>query len=72
MPAVGQTLATLDLRARTGAAVLAVHRPGHDVLIPSGSEPLLADDVLVLAGSAASLEAARSLLMQPAVSRPAD
>jgi CPA2 family monovalent cation:H+ antiporter-2 len=72
MPAVGQTLAKLDLRARTGAAVLAVHRPGHDVLIPSGSEPLLADDVLVLAGSPESLEAARSLLMQPQVTASSD
>jgi K+/H+ antiporter YhaU regulatory subunit KhtT len=62
MPAVGKTLASLDLRARTGAAVLAIHRQGRDVVIPTGSEPLGEGDVLILAGTPAALEQARTVL----------
>lgn len=58
-PAVGRTLAALDLRGRTGAQVLAIHREGSDALVPTGHEVLHAGDVLALAGSLEAIEAAR-------------
>src|SRR6185295_7512558 len=56
-PAIGQSLAQLDLRARTGATVLAIARDGSGLATPSPSEPLRAGDVLVLAGSADAIAA---------------
>ena len=49
-PAVGRSLAELNLRARTGATVLAVLRGTETVLTPSGSFRFAADDLLVVAG----------------------
>jgi CPA2 family monovalent cation:H+ antiporter-2 len=60
--AVGQSLADLDLRARTGASVLAVTRGGQGAANPSPREPLQAGDVLALAGSGDAIAAARELL----------
>lgn len=60
--AVGQSLADLDLRARTGASVLALTRGGHGAANPSPREPLQAGDVLALAGSEEAIAAARELL----------
>jgi len=67
-PAVGRTLAELDLRARTGATVLAIGRGEHGVATPSPTDPLRAGDVLALAGSEAAISAARELLVLPTVS----
>lgn len=53
--AVGQSLAQLDLRARTGATVLALRRGGEATAQPSPHEPLCAGDVLALTGSAESV-----------------
>ncbi len=61
-PAVGRSLANLDLRAKTGATVLAIGRGEGGLATPSPTEPLHAGDVLALAGAAASIEAARVLL----------
>lgn len=61
-PAVGRSLAELDLRARTGATVLAIARGEGGLATPSPTEPLRAGDVLVLAGSAEALSGARDLL----------
>jgi CPA2 family monovalent cation:H+ antiporter-2 len=61
-PAVGKSLAQLDLRARTGASVLAIHRGEHGLATPSATEPLRAGDILALAGSDAEIAAARSML----------
>ena len=62
-PAVGRTLAELNLRGRTGATVLAVRRPaGENVLVPTGRERLLAGDVLAVAGSSEAIDRARSIL----------
>jgi CPA2 family monovalent cation:H+ antiporter-2 len=58
----GRTLAQLDLRARTGAIVVAIHRPGAPVLLPTGHEHLAAGDVLALTGDHASIEAAAKVL----------
>jgi CPA2 family monovalent cation:H+ antiporter-2 len=63
-PAAGQTLRALDLRGRTGAMVLSItHANGHAVDgIPSGSTVIVPGDVLVLAGTAEAVAAARELL----------
>ncbi|HEY2838482.1 MAG TPA: cation:proton antiporter [Pirellulales bacterium] len=61
-PAVGKTLAQINLRGLTGATVLAVVRGEETVLVPVGKETLLAGDVLALAGSKESIEAATELL----------
>ena len=61
-PAVGRTLASLNLRGTTGATVLAIARAGEEVLVPTGHELLRVDDVLALAGTGEAVEAARALL----------
>ncbi len=61
-PAIGKTLAELDLRAKTGASVLAIAREGGGTANPRPDEPLRAGDVLALAGSADAIEAARAVL----------
>jgi CPA2 family monovalent cation:H+ antiporter-2 len=61
--AVGCSLAQLDLRAKTGATVLAIARSGaHGLATPSPTEPLQRGDVLALAGSEEAIAAARKLL----------
>jgi CPA2 family monovalent cation:H+ antiporter-2 len=55
-------LAQINLRGLTGATVLAVVRGEETVLVPVGKETLLAGDVLALAGSKESIEAATELL----------
>jgi CPA2 family monovalent cation:H+ antiporter-2 len=60
--AVGRTLADLDLRSRTGATVLAVHRVGSDSLVPTGHEVLQEGDTLALAGTHEAIEKARRKL----------
>jgi len=61
-PAVGRTLASLNLRGATGATVLAIARGGEGVLIPTGHEQLRVHDVLALAGTQEAVAAARGLL----------
>lgn len=61
-PAIGKTLAELNLRGVTGATVLAIHREGSPALIPSADERLRANDVLAIAGTTEAIEAARALL----------
>ena len=61
-PAIGRSLAELDLRAKTGATVLAIGRGEHGLATPSPTEPLRAGDVLALAGSDDAIAKARALL----------
>ena len=61
-PAVGRTLAELNLRALTGASVLAITREGGNVVAPAAGETLRAGDVLALTGTQEAIEAARTLL----------
>lgn len=56
--ATGKTLADLDLRARTGATVLALRRDGVATAQPSPHEALRVGDVLALTGSAEAVAAA--------------
>lgn len=57
--ATGKSLADLDLRARTGATVLALRRDGVATAQPSPHDPLRAGDVLALTGSAEAVAAAQ-------------
>lgn len=61
-PAVGRTLAELNLRGMTGATVLAIQRGEEHVLVPTAHEPLRAGDVLALAGTHEAIAAARAVL----------
>ena len=58
-PAVGRTLAELNLRGLTGATVLAIQRGDAGLLVPTAREVLAAGDVLALAGTQEAVEAAR-------------
>ena len=60
--AVGRTLAQLDLRALTGASVLAISRAGAGVVMPTAGEVLREGDILALAGSQEAVAAAMELL----------
>jgi CPA2 family monovalent cation:H+ antiporter-2 len=60
-PAIGHSLAELELRSATGATVLAMMR-GQDGFVPDAHAPLQAGDVLALAGTDEAIESARVLL----------
>ena len=62
-PAVGKSLAELDLRAKTGASVLAITRGDTGTANPSPREPLRGGDVLAVAGSAEAIASAREMLL---------
>jgi CPA2 family monovalent cation:H+ antiporter-2 len=62
--AVGQSLAQLDLRAVTGASVLAIARESG-VTVPGPGEELHADDVLAVAGTHEAVVAVRALVGPP-------
>ena len=61
-PAVGKSLAELNLRGATGATVLAIQRGGEGLLVPTATDVLRAGDVLALAGTHDAVDAARRLL----------
>jgi len=61
-PAVGKSLAELNLRGQTGATVLVIQRGLHGLLVPTASEVLLVGDRLALAGTRAAIAAAKELL----------
>jgi CPA2 family monovalent cation:H+ antiporter-2 len=61
-PAVGRTLAELDVRALTGAVVLAITRPDEAVLVPAANERLREGDILAVAGTTEAVHDAAVLL----------
>ena len=61
-PAVGQSLAQLNLRAVSGAMVVCIHREGAPRMVPTGSETLRVGDTLTLAGTEAARASAVWLL----------
>jgi CPA2 family monovalent cation:H+ antiporter-2 len=65
-PAVGKTLAELNLRGLTGATVIAITRGDEGVVWPTGHEKLRAGDVLALTGTEESIDAARRHLTRTA------
>jgi CPA2 family monovalent cation:H+ antiporter-2 len=64
-PAIGRTLAELNLRGLTGATVLAIHRGEEGISFPTAKEVLKEGDVVALAGTHEAVEAARGLLSPP-------
>ncbi len=62
---VGRTLRDLDLRAETGASVLAIMRRGEMRANPAPETRLEADDTVVLIGTAEQLGRARATLGRP-------
>lgn len=66
-PAIGRTLAELNLRGLTGATVLVIQRGAEGITFPAANEVLRQGDVLVLAGAQEALEAARKLLAPEAL-----
>ena len=61
-PAVGQTLAGLEVRSRYGVTVIAVVRNGESIHNPPPDFLLAVGDVLVLLGSHQELDQAMRLL----------
>ena len=64
-PAVGQTLASLDLRGRTRALIIAVVRDGTHTLGPGPEYQLRPGDILVLVGDHEALDAAFEAMSPP-------
>jgi K+/H+ antiporter YhaU regulatory subunit KhtT len=64
-PAAGRKLGDLDLRARTGATVIAAVREGRSFLNPGPELELRAGDTLVVIGAHAELDRAMTLLNPP-------
>jgi CPA2 family monovalent cation:H+ antiporter-2 len=67
-PALGKTLAKLNLRNQTGVTVVAAVRAGATEINPGGDFKLQADDVLVLLGDAENINVARNLLQKDSTS----
>jgi monovalent cation:H+ antiporter-2, CPA2 family len=63
-PGVGRTLAQLNLRALSGATVIAIVRGGRG-LPPTGREALVVGDVLAVAGAHEAIDAATEILRGP-------
>jgi CPA2 family monovalent cation:H+ antiporter-2 len=63
--AIGKTLSSIDLRAETGAAAIAISRgDDNEIIVPDGEEVLREGDVVGLTGTTESVEAARRLLLE--------
>lgn len=65
-PAVGKTLAQLDMRNQTGATVIAIVRDHQSHANPAADFVLAANDLLVIMGTHRELDRATSLLDPPA------
>ena len=61
-PAVGLSLAELNLRGITGATILAITREGEQILVPRGRQVLQRGDILALAGTHDSIDLAKLAL----------
>ncbi len=64
-PAIGRTLADINLRGLTGATVLGISRSAggeEHTLVPNGHERLRTGDVLIIGGPNEAVEAARDIL----------
>jgi CPA2 family monovalent cation:H+ antiporter-2 len=60
---VGRTLKELDLRAQTGATVIAIERGETDLVYPTADQVLQPGDLLVLTGSEEAVTLARDILL---------
>lgn len=61
----GQSLADLNVRAETGATVVAIVREGGTTVLPTGSERLCAGDRIAVSGAAGAIQRARAGLTRP-------
>jgi CPA2 family monovalent cation:H+ antiporter-2 len=64
----GRTIAEVNLRAVTGCTIIAVVRSGKPAANPPPDFQFQANDVLVLVGAHAQIEAAKAVLQRPAAS----
>jgi len=62
--AVGKSLSALDLRAQTGASIIAIRRGEEKVEFPTGSAVLHEGDILVLTGSLDAVSQAHAVLSE--------
>jgi CPA2 family monovalent cation:H+ antiporter-2 len=60
-PLVGRSLAATELRPRYGISLLAIRREGEILANPGGEAIILANDILIILGSPASLAGAADL-----------
>jgi K+/H+ antiporter YhaU regulatory subunit KhtT len=60
--ASGRTLAEIDLRAATGASILAIQSGSTYSMSPSADQPIKAGDVLYLTGDDSDIMLARNRL----------
>jgi CPA2 family monovalent cation:H+ antiporter-2 len=65
-PAVGKTLARLNLRGLTGATVLAIVRNGRGITTSTAHEVLQPGDMLALAGTQEAVDMAKAVFEPPA------
>jgi K+:H+ antiporter len=63
-PALGKTLAEIDLGTHSGVSVIAWTRAGVTQANPTGSTRLMAGDIVVLLGSRAQISQAMTFLVQ--------
>jgi CPA2 family monovalent cation:H+ antiporter-2 len=61
-PAIGKLIRELQLRTATGASIVGIERNGASILNPGPDEELLANDQVLLLGSAGQLEAGKTML----------
>jgi CPA2 family monovalent cation:H+ antiporter-2 len=62
-PAAGKLIRELELRTRSGASAVAIERDGADVINPGPDEEIQSGDKVLLLGSRAQLDAARTFLL---------
>ncbi len=62
-PAMGRSLKEIGLRGRTGATVIAIKRSDGQVVYPDADDKLGRGDVVVLTGSAESVDLAKETLL---------
>ncbi len=66
-PACGRTIRDIDLRAKSGATIIAVVRGGKPMTNPSPDFKMESGDVLVLVGGHKQLDEAKAMLSSPVV-----
>ena len=64
-PAVGRLIRELELRTRTGASIIGIERPGAKLINPGPDEELQSGDQVLLLGSRAQLDSAKTALSKP-------
>jgi CPA2 family monovalent cation:H+ antiporter-2 len=71
-PSAGRTLKELNLRAQTGAMVIAIERGESDLVYPTAEQVIEGGDLLVLTGTEEAVNTAREILVGLKTPQPAD